>query len=45
MITIDCPICDGDATTDEAMSVLDCDGCGTTLETAPDPTAVLDAAA
>jgi hypothetical protein len=45
MITIDCPICDGDATTDEALSFLDCDGCGTTLEVAPDPAAVLDAAA
>ena len=28
MITIDCPLCAGEATTDEALTVLTCDGCG-----------------
>lgn len=45
MITIDCPLCDGDATTDEALSAIACDGCGVTVDVAADPTAMLDAAA
>jgi hypothetical protein len=37
MITIDCPLCDGTATTDVALTVVACDGCGVTVEIAPDP--------
>ena len=28
MITIDCPLCAGDATADEALTLVTCDGCG-----------------
>ena len=45
MITIDCPLCAGEATTDDALVVLSCDGCGVVTEIAPDPSNVLDAAA
>ncbi len=45
MITIDCPLCAGEASTDEALAVLSCDGCGVVTEIAPDPPHVLDAAA
>ena len=30
MITIDCPLCLGEARVDEALTTVDCDGCGTT---------------
>jgi ribosomal protein S27E len=45
MITIECPLCAGEATTDEALSAVSCDRCGVTLEVAPDPAIALDAAA
>jgi hypothetical protein len=46
MITIDCPLCAGDATTDEALVVVACDHCGVVLEVAADPsTAALAAPA
>jgi Pyruvate/2-oxoacid:ferredoxin oxidoreductase delta subunit len=45
MITIECPLCAGEATTDETLSAVSCDGCGVTVEVAPDPAIVLDAAA
>jgi len=45
MITVDCPLCAGEATTDETLSHLTCDGCGVTVDVAPDPAASLDAAA
>jgi hypothetical protein len=44
MITIDCPLCLGDATVDEALTVVACDGCGTT-DVAEDAHLTLDAAA
>jgi hypothetical protein len=47
MITIDCPLCAGPLTTDEALTAVTCDECGVTAEIAPDPTprAVLEPAA
>jgi ribosomal protein S27E len=36
MLTIDCPLCAGEATTDDALTFVACDGCGVT-EVAPDP--------
>jgi hypothetical protein len=38
MITIDCPLCDGPATVDAAVTAVACDGCGVTVEVANDPT-------
>jgi hypothetical protein len=45
MITIDCPFCDGEATTDERLTTVNCDGCGIAIDVAPDATSVLEAAA
>ena len=45
MITIDCPLCAGEATTDEALSAVTCDGCGVSIDVAPEPAIALDAAA
>jgi hypothetical protein len=45
MITIDCPICDGAATTDETLATLSCEGCGVSVDVAADPVLALDAAA
>jgi ribosomal protein S27E len=45
MLTIDCPLCAGQATTDEALTHLACDGCGVTVDVAPDNVRVLEAAA
>jgi hypothetical protein len=45
MITIDCPFCAGQATSDERLTVVACEGCGVTVEVAPEPIAVLEAAA
>ena len=45
MITIDCPFCAGEATTDETLSDMTCADCGVTVDIAPDPVALLDAAA
>ena len=45
MITTDCPFCAGEATLDEALTTVICDGCGVTTEVAPDAAAILEAAA
>ncbi|MEA2612956.1 MAG: hypothetical protein QOI52_915 [Chloroflexota bacterium] len=45
MITIDCPLCAGQAATDEALTLLTCDACGVSAEIAADPVRVLDVAA
>jgi ribosomal protein S27E len=45
MLTIDCPLCAGQAMADEALTLVACDGCGVTVEIAPDPALVLQAAA
>lgn len=45
MITIDCPFCAGDATSDDGLTVVACEGCGVTVEIAPDPLAFVEVAA
>jgi Pyruvate/2-oxoacid:ferredoxin oxidoreductase delta subunit len=45
MITIDCPFCTGEAHVEPALDTLTCDGCGVSVEVAPDSAAVLEAAA
>jgi hypothetical protein len=45
MITIECPLCAGEATTDETLSDMTCAGCGVTVDIAPDPATSLAAAA
>jgi len=45
MITIECPFCAGEATADEGLSVVACDGCGVTVEVAADSPRVFEAAA
>ncbi len=45
MITIDCPLCAGEASTDEALTLLTCDGCGISADIAPDPFVALEAVA
>jgi hypothetical protein len=45
MITIDCPLCDGSATTDERLVTVTCDRCGVSVDVAADPVVALDAAA
>ena len=44
MITIDCPLCAGEASTDEALTLVTCDGCGS-AEIAADPFVALEAVA
>jgi hypothetical protein len=45
MITIDCPLCAGQAATDEALTLVTCDDCGVSAEIAADRVRVLDVAA
>ena len=45
MITIDCPLCAGDASTDDAMTVMSCEACGISAVIAPDPVEALEAVA
>ena len=45
MITIDCPFCAGEATTDDRLTVVACDGCGVSVDVAPDHAVLLEAAA
>jgi hypothetical protein len=45
MITIDCPLCAGQAATDEALTLVTCDDCGISAEIAADPRPALDAVA
>jgi hypothetical protein len=45
MITTDCPMCDGDATIDDGITVLACDGCGVTVDIPTDHAIRLEAAA
>lgn len=45
MITIDCPFCTGEAHVEPALVTLTCEGCGVTVDIAPDAPAVLEAAA
>ena len=45
MITIDCPFCDGEATTDERITTVVCDGCGIATDVAADVASIIEAAA
>jgi hypothetical protein len=45
MITIDCPLCDGVASTDETLDTVTCDGCGVTVDVAADAVVALELAA
>jgi hypothetical protein len=45
MITIECPLCAGQAATDEALTLVTCDDCGISADIAADPVRSLDAAA
>lgn len=45
MLTIDCPLCAGEAITDEALTLVACDGCGLSAEVAPDPAIAFETAA
>ena len=45
MITIDCPFCSGEAHVETTLDEMTCEGCGVTVEVAPDPGIRLDAAA
>jgi hypothetical protein len=45
MVTIDCPFCSGEAHLEPALDAVTCDGCGVTVEVAPDPSLVLEVAA
>jgi hypothetical protein len=44
---LDCPLCAGHATIDDELMIVRCDGCGVSVDVAPDPVAlaVLDDAA
>jgi hypothetical protein len=45
MLLVDCPLCDGPAPIDAALTMLDCPACGVALELAADEPATLAAAA
>ena len=45
MLTMDCPLCAGQATADEALTLVTCDDCGISADIAPDPVVVLEAVA
>jgi len=45
MVSIDCPFCAGEARVEGALEVVRCDGCGVTVEVAPDAVEALDLAA
>jgi hypothetical protein len=45
MITIDCPLCACEATTDDTLSTLTCDGCDVAVDVAPDSNRALEIAA
>ena len=34
---LDCPLCAGTATIDDELTAVRCDGCGETVDIAPDP--------
>lgn len=45
MISIDCPFCCGEARVEGALETVECDGCGVTVEVAPDAREAFDIAA
>jgi hypothetical protein len=44
MLTIECPICAGEATLDAELTTLVCDGCAVGVEIAPDELVLVAAA-
>lgn len=45
MITIDCPFCSDDAHVEATLDRVTCEGCGASVEVAPDLAVALEAAA
>ena len=45
MLTMDCPLCAGQANADEALTLVTCDECGISADIAPDPVIGLEAVA
>lgn len=45
MTTIECPFCSGDAQVEGVLDAVRCDGCGVTVDVAPDVSEALDIAA
>ena len=45
MISIECPLCTGQAQVDGGLETVSCEGCGVTVEVAPDMREALDLAA
>jgi hypothetical protein len=45
MVSIDCPFCSGEAHVEGRLDAVTCDGCGVTVDVAPDAVDALDIAA
>ena len=45
MISIDCPFCAGEAHVEGTLEAVSCDGCGVTVEVAPDDAPAFELAA
>ena len=45
MISIDCPFCSGEAHVEGVLETVTCEGCGVTVEVAPDAADAVDIAA
>lgn len=45
MISIECPVCAGEAEIEGRLDAVTCDGCGMTVDIAPDGADTLDIAA
>ena len=45
MIMIDCPFCAGEAQVESTLESMTCEGCGVTVEVAPESSAPLEVAA
>lgn len=45
MISIECPLCTGQAQVDGGLETVSCEGCGVAVEVAPDALDALDIAA
>jgi len=45
MITVECPFCAGESTTDDDLATVACDRCGIVTQVAPDAPSILEIAA
>jgi endogenous inhibitor of DNA gyrase (YacG/DUF329 family) len=45
MVTVECPFCAGEATTNDDLATVNCAGCGTVADVAPDAPSILEIAA